>query len=43
MLAGDAPALQFVAAQLSLVLRGIELAVRFRDKQQIISKEQSRF
>jgi hypothetical protein len=43
MSAGDAPALQFVAAQLSLVLRGIEVAVRFRDKQEIISKEQLPF
>jgi hypothetical protein len=43
MSAGDAPALQFVAAQLAFVLRGIEMAVRFRDKQEIISKEQLRF
>ena len=43
MSAGDAPALQFVAAQLSLVLRGIEVAVRFRDKKEIISKEQLPF
>jgi hypothetical protein len=43
MSAGDAPALQLLAVQLALVRRGIEVAVRFRDRLEIISKEQLRF
>jgi hypothetical protein len=43
MSAGDAPALQLLAAQLALVLRGIEVAIRFRDRQEISSKEQLPF
>ena len=43
MSAGDAPALQLLAAQLALVRRGIEVAVRFRDRQEISSKEQLPF
>src|SRR5437763_11090150 len=43
MSTGDAPVLQLLAAQLALVLRGIGVAVRFRHRQEIISKEQLRF